>query len=132
VKVSWKLFFGLAVFYFIVATIYFSLGGEPVGFIGIMLSGGLAILISYYLWFTDKRIKLQPQDNPEGEISDGAGEIGFFSPHSWWPLPVAFSAIVAGFGLILGWWLFAIGAGALIVSVLGFVFEYDKPTVDHH
>ena len=68
-----------------------------------------------------------PQDNPLGEIADGAGELGFFSPHSWWPLPVAFSAIVAGMGLIIGWWLFAIGAGALIVSVLGLVMEYDKP-----
>ena len=30
-----------------------------------------------------------PEDNPDAEIYDGAGEYGFFSPHSWWPMPVA-------------------------------------------
>ena len=29
-------------------------------------------------------------DDLDAEVSDGAGELGFFSPHSWWPLPLAF------------------------------------------
>jgi hypothetical protein len=68
-----------------------------------------------------------PEDNLTAEISDGAGELGFYSPHSWWPLPVAFSACTMGLGLIVGWWLTLIGVGSLMISVIGMVTEYEKP-----
>ena len=87
-KVMWKLFLGLAVFYAIIAVIYWQVGGE---------------------------------------IVDAAGELGFYSPHSWWPLPVALSACTMGLGLLLGWWLTVIGIGALLISILGFTLEYEKP-----
>ena len=45
-----------------------------------------------------------------GEIADGAGELGFYSPHSWWPLPVGFFAAITFLGIIFGWWLVIIGA----------------------
>jgi len=127
-KTAWRLFVGLAIFYFIVAFIYYFVGGEAVGITGITLAGGLASIVGFYLWFNDKRSGgVLPEDNLTAEISDGAGELGFYSPHSWWPLPVALSAIFVGLGLIIGWWLTAIAIGALVVSVLGFVLEYDKP-----
>jgi hypothetical protein len=134
-KTSLRLFSGLAVFYFIVAVIYYAVGGEAVGITGITLSGGLATLVAFYLWLQSRRTGgVLPEDNLQAEIADGAGELGFYSPHSWWPLPVAASAIGIGFGLIIGWWLTAIALGALVVSILGFVFEYDKPSVAsaHH
>ena len=28
----------------------------------------------------------RPEDRKDGEIADGAGELGFFPPYSWWPL----------------------------------------------
>jgi hypothetical protein len=34
---------------------------------------------------------------------------------------------MAGLGLIIGWWLTAIAAGLLIMSIIGFVTEYEKP-----
>ncbi len=74
-----------------------------------------------------------PEDNLEAEIADGAGELGFYSPHSWWPLPVAVFTIMAGLGLIIGWWLTAIAIGGLIISIIGFITEYEKPeTLNHH
>lgn len=127
-KAAWRLFVGLAIFYFIVAVIYYWVGGEAVGITGITLAGGLASIIGFYLWFNDKRSGgVLPEDNKSAEIADGAGELGFYSPHSWWPLPVSLSAIFVGLGLIIGWWLTAIALGALVVSILGFVLEYDKP-----
>jgi hypothetical protein len=30
-------------------------------------------------------------------------------------------------GLIVGWWLSLIGIGALMISVIGMVTEYEKP-----
>ena len=132
-KTGWLLFGGLAVFYAIMAVIYWFVGGEAVGITAIALSGGLAALIGFYIWFTDKRLgNILPEDNVAGEISDSAGELGFYSPHSWWPLPVAFCMVTAGVGLLVGWWLTLIAVGGLLISILGFVLEYEKPSAASH
>ena len=131
-KASYRLFIGLAVFYSITAVFYYALGGEAVGITCIALSAGLASIIGFYIWFNSKRMGLLPQDNQISEIADGAGELGFYSPHSWWPLPVALSACAAGLGLLLGWWLTLIAVGALFVSIFGFVLEYEKPSASTH
>jgi protein-S-isoprenylcysteine O-methyltransferase Ste14 len=127
-KANWKLFSGLAVFYAIMAFIYYWVGGETVGITGMILAACLAAMVGFYVWFTQKRIGFDiPSDNLQGEIADDAGELGFYSPHSWWPLPVALSACITGLGLIIGWWLTLIGVGALLISIFGFVTEYEKP-----
>ena len=71
------------------------------------------------------------EDNPQGEIAEGTGEIGFFSPHSWWPLFVGFSCAVAAAGFAMGWWLFLIGALMTMFTVIGFVFEYYRGHYAH-
>ena len=132
-KTSWILFLGLALFYVIMAVIYWQVGGEPVGITAIALSAGLSLIVGFYLWFTSKRLgNVLPEDNQLGEIADSAGEMGFFSPHSWWPLPVALSACTLGLGLIIGWWLVLIGVGSLLISVLGLVLQYERPSNTAH
>ena len=132
-KTGWMLFVGLAVFYAIITVIYWQVGGEAVGITAIALSSGLATIVGFYLWFTARRLgSVLPEDNQQGEISDSAGEIGFFSPHSWWPLPVALSICAIGTGLIIGWWLVLIAVGSLIISVLGLVLEYERPITSAH
>ena len=127
-KINFWLFFGFGLFYGVVATIYWLVGGEAVGITAMGLSGALAELVAFYLWYSERQQGgILPEDSDIGEIADGAGDLGFFSPHSWWPLPVAFSACLAGLGLIIGWWLTLIGVGALVVSIIGFVTEYEKP-----
>jgi hypothetical protein len=129
-KASWQLFGGLSLFYFIVTIVYFQVGGEPLGISALLLSGALAGMVGFYVWFTQRRIGVTlPEDNLTAEISDGAGELGFYSPHSWWPLPVALSACVFALGLIIGWWLSLIGLGALVISIVGMVTEYEKPEI---
>jgi hypothetical protein len=127
-KTSWLLFIGLAIFYAVMTVIYWQLGGEPVGITAIALSGGLALIVGFYLWFTSRRLgNLLPEDNLQGEIA-----LGFYSPHSWWPLPVALSACTVGLGLIIGWWLVLIGVGSLLISVLGLVLQYERPSNTAH
>ncbi|CAB4868405.1 MAG: cytochrome c oxidase subunit 4 [Actinobacteria bacterium] len=127
-KVNWQLFSGLSVFYVLMTIIYWQVGGEPVGIGGMLLAACLAGMVGFYVWFTQKRIgTVLPEDNLVGEIADGAGELGFYSPHSWWPLPVALSACAMGLGLIIGWWLTMIGVGAIMISIIGMVTEYEKP-----
>lgn len=127
-KTNWMLFVGLSIFYVIMTIIYWQVDGEPLGITGLLLSAGLAGMVGFYVWFTQKRIgKILPEDNTTAEIADGAGELGFFSPHSWWPLPTGMSVVAAGLGLIIGWWFTLIAVTALIISVIGWVTEYEKP-----
>ena len=129
-KVSWQLFIGLALFYVVMTVIYWQVGGEPVGIGGMLLAAALAGMVGFYVWFTQRRIgQILPEDNLTALISDGAGELGFYSPHSWWPLPVALSMCALTLSLIIGWWLTVISLGALVISIIGMVTEYEKPIV---
>ncbi len=132
-KVSWQLFGGLALFYAIVTVIYWQVGGESVGIGGMGLAAALAAMVGFYLWHTQKRIGvILPEDNESAEIADGAGELGFYSPHSWQPLVLGFFATLFGLGLIIGWWLTLIGVVGLLISIIGFVTEYEKPIKTSH
>ena len=127
-KVSWQLFISLALFYVLMTVIYWQVGGEPVGIAGMLLAAALAGMVGFYVWFTQRRIgQVLPEDNLTALISDGAGELGFYSPHSWWPLPVALSMCALTLSLIIGWWLTVISLGALVISIIGMVTEYEKP-----
>jgi len=127
-KVSWQIFIGLALFYVLMTVIYWQVGGEPVGIGGMLLAAALAGMVSFYLWFTQRRIgQILPEDNLTALIADGAGDLGFYSPHSWWPLPVALSMCALTLSLIIGWWLTVISLGALVISIIGMVTEYEKP-----
>jgi hypothetical protein len=127
-KVSWQLFIGLALFYVLMTVIYWQVGGEPVGIGGMLLAAALAGMVGFYVWFTQRRIgQILPEDNLTALISDGAGDLGFYSPHSWWPLPVALSMCALTLSLIIGWWLTVISLGALVISIIGMVTEYEKP-----
>ena len=127
-KVSWQLFIGLSLFYVLMTVIYWQVGGEPVGIGGMLLAAALAGMVGFYVWFTQRRIgQILPDDNLTALISDGAGDLGFYSPHSWWPLPVALSMCALTLSLIIGWWLTVISLGALVISIIGMVTEYEKP-----
>jgi len=131
-KAGYKLFAFLAAFYGVLAVIYWALGGEALGITAIALSAALAATIGFYFFTNDKRMGLLPSDNDDGEIADLAGELGFFSPHSWWPLSLALSACAMGLGLVVGWWLTVIALVALVVSIIGFTTEYEKPGLSAH
>ena len=123
-KVEGWLFAAGFFFFAIAAVIYGLLAEEPVGTVALAFTAGLAFLVGYYLLFTARRIDPRPEDSKTAEIVDGAGELGFYSPHSWWPLAVAGCAAISFLGVAVGWWLFIIGAGASVLAVIGLVFEY--------
>ena len=131
-KFGWKFFLGIAAFYAIVDVIYFKLSGEIVGSLAILLSTLLALLLGFYFYVIDRRTDgFLPEDDLEGEIADRAGELGFFSPHSWWPLLVGFFMTLAGLGVLLGWWLTIMAVAGLLISIYGFVMEYQRDKSAH-
>jgi hypothetical protein len=130
-KSEYRLFIGIAVVLFLFAALY---GGwtageagavEWVGTVALILSGLLTVMAGGYFWFVSRRIDLRPEDRLDAEIEDGAGEIGFFSPGSYYPFGLALCALITGLGLVF-WqvWLIAFGAIAVIFAAAGLLFEY--------
>jgi protein-S-isoprenylcysteine O-methyltransferase Ste14 len=130
-KFEGGLFVGCAIFFGVVDIIYWYFSKDPTGTTALALSVALAFLTGFYLLFTGRRLPERPEDNSDGEIEEGTGELGFFSPHSWWPLYVGLAAATAALGVAIGWWLFLIGLLALFLTVIGFVFEYYRGVWAH-
>lgn len=130
-RVEGYLFVLCAVFFGVSDVVYWFWSKDPTGTTALALTVGLAGLVGFYLLFTGNRIGLRPEDNPDAEISDGAGELGFYSPHSWWPLFTAGAAALAALGLAIGWWLFLIGIFCVVLASIGFVFEYYRGHFSH-
>jgi Cytochrome c oxidase subunit IV len=130
-KFEGGLFIGCAIFFGVVDVIYWFLSKEVTGTTALALSVALAFLTGFYLLFTGRRLPLRPEDDVDGDIEQGTGELGFFSPHSWWPLYVGLAAAIAAIGVAIGWWLFLIGLLALFLTVIGFVFEYYRGVWAH-
>jgi hypothetical protein len=125
-KVEARIFEIITAFFFVSAVVYGLWShGEPVGSAALTLTGGLALIIGTYFRFVSRRVRMRPEDNVEAEVSDGAGEMGFFSPGSYWPLGVALAASAVGVALAFGqWWMVAMGLVLLLGAVGGLVFEY--------
>jgi hypothetical protein len=130
-KVEGWLFIGCGVFFVGADVVYWYTSYDPTGTTALALAVGLALLAGFYVLFTGRRLPTRPEDNPEGEIVEGTGEVGFFSPHSWWPLFLGFSGAVAFAGIAIGWWLFLIGMLMVLFSSIGFVFEYYRGHFSH-
>jgi hypothetical protein len=119
------LFSILAVFLAGCTLVYWFTSYDPTGTTALALSAALGTLIGYYALFLHRRIGYRPSDRGDADIAEGAGELGFFSPHSWWPLVAAAASATLMLGLIFGWWLFVLGAIAQIVGVVGILFQYE-------
>ena len=130
-KVEGYLFVGCALFFAVMDVIYWLWSHDPTGTTALALTVGLAGLVGFYLLFTGRRVGPRPEDAQEGEIADGAGELGFFSPHSWWPLFAALAAATASLGAVIGWWMLMIGLLAVVLAAIGFVFEYYRGHFSH-
>ncbi len=124
-KVEARIFDLITVFSFLVAVVYGVWSKEPVGTVALALTGGLALIVGTYFRFVSRRIEQRPEDNPNAEISDGAGDLGFFSPGSYWPIALAGSAAVAGVAMAF-WhiWLLVMAVVLLLITIGGLVFEY--------
>jgi len=131
VKVEAYLFLGCAGFFGGSDLIYWYFSHDPTGTTALALAVCLAFLTGFYVLCTGRRLPRRPEDNAQGEIYQATGEQGFFSPHSWWPLFVGLAAALTAVGMAIGWWLFLIGALCLLLSVVGFVFEYYRGHYAH-
>lgn len=85
----------------------------------------LAAMVTLYLGFHARRMDARPEDRSDGEIADGAGELGFFPPYSWWPLWAAACLGLIVFAIAMTqWWMMVLGMALGVLALSGWVFEY--------
>ena len=131
-RVEARLFLTLAAFFWLAAIGYgvwthvTQRHVEVVGVAGLILTGGLVGIPGGFFWFVSRRIDPRPEDRSDAEIAESAGELGFFSPGSYWPVAIGAAAAVTGLGLAYwpAYWLLAVGAVAILITAGGLVFEY--------
>src|ERR1700712_3995911 len=123
-KIEGYLFAFLAAFLLIIGSGYLLWSGDWTGGTALLFAGGLGTILGTYLLFTASRMEPRPEDRADAEVDEGSGEIGFFSPHSWWPLALAAGASILTLGAVFGRWLLIAGALITLVAVTGFVLEY--------
>ena len=121
-----SLIFNIIAFFCIAAAIVYGFWAqEPIGTTALVLSGGLTGLIGGFFWFVSRRIDARPEDRKDAEIADGAGELGFFSPFSYWPFGVALGAAIMGLALAFWYyWMIAVAIVVLLITIGGLLFEY--------
>ncbi len=130
-KTEWRLFGLVAAFLFAACATYafWTRGAlhhvDWIGTTALLLSGLLCLMCGLYFWVVSRRIEPRPEDRADAEISDGAGDVGFFSPGSYWPFGIAVAVLLASVGMVY-WqvWLLALGLVAVLIGTGGLLFEY--------
>lgn len=120
---GWSFALG-AIFFLLVGGIYYYVSGDEIGTTALVMTGGLAFLVAFYVLYTNKRLDGLPEDRANAEVDEADPEYGFYSPHSWWPLPVGFAAMLIALGFIFAAWLVVLGVSVLMIAVIGWLFEY--------
>jgi hypothetical protein len=124
-RIEYRLTIGIALFFGIVDLIYWFTSKDDTGTACLLFSVCAFGLIGSFLFLQWKRRKgiPRPEDRDDAEMSDGAGEIGFFPAASIWPAGVGIGAVFLAIGLIYGVWYLFIGGVFVIGSLIGFMVE---------
>ncbi|MBK7723578.1 MAG: cytochrome c oxidase subunit 4 [Austwickia sp.] len=97
---------------------------EPVGPVALIFLAFMCGMVGFYLYNTGRKLDARPEEDPTATQDMAEGDFGFFSPYSWWPLPLAAGAAVTFVGLAVGWWLFFVGVVFSVLALIGWCFEY--------
>jgi Cytochrome c oxidase subunit IV len=129
-RVEARIFLAIAVFLWLVSVMYGIWTDqtqghvEVAGLAALILSGGLLFIAGSFFWFVSRRIDPRPEDR-DADIAEGAGDLGFFSPGSYWPFGLALAATTAGVGLaFMQIWLVFVAVIGILGTVGGMLFEY--------
>ena len=112
-------------FFVLVSPAYWFITEDWTGTSALVMTTLLVAMITLYLGFHAARMDPRPEDRKDGEIADGAGELGFFPPYSWWPLWCGLTLALITYAVAFtAWWLVIIGFAVGAITLSGLVFEY--------
>ena len=124
-KVETWIFVITVLFLVLVTPVYWFMSYDWTGTTALVMTALLAGMVAAYLGFHAARMDPRPEDRKDSDIADGAGELGFFPPYSWWPLWCGLCLAAIAYGIAMGaWWLSIIGGTLGAVALSGWVFEY--------
>jgi hypothetical protein len=137
VRTNTGLWWLLAAFFLLMAVVYTTWsiiahpdlpwynGIEWVGSVALLFTAFMGALIAFYIGKVHQAQGGElPEDTLTADIDDGDPELGEFSPWSWWPIVLAFSAALGMIGLAVGAWMMPIGIAVFVVAIVGWVYEY--------
>ena len=119
------------VFFVLVSPAYWLVTSDSTGTSALTMTTLLTLMVTIYLGFHANNMEPRPEDRKDAEIADGAGELGFFPPYSWWPLWCGACLAVIVIGVVIGWWLVIIGGVLGTVALSGWIFEYYRGVHAH-
>lgn len=119
------------IFFAVVAVVYGVWSQDWAGTTALAFTGFMTALVAFYSLYTARRLDNRPEDNQMADQEEADPDYGFFSPHSWWPLPLGASAMMIALGLIFATWLMIAGVVFLVLSTIGLVFEYYRGDFAH-
>ncbi|HEV3280065.1 MAG TPA: cytochrome c oxidase subunit 4 [Acidimicrobiales bacterium] len=114
---------GIGVFFAIIAGVYWFTSYEDAGFLMLIGSAILGLLPgSYYLWWSYRQ-KPQPDDDPDAEVTEGAGTVESFPGSSIWPFILGMGAMFAVLTFVFGLWMAPIAAALILSAAIGATVE---------
>ena len=130
-KIEAWLFAYIAIFMAVVSPVYWFMSHEIIGTVALLLTTAFAGMLTVYLFIQVRKMDARLEDRKDAEIAEGAGELGFFPPHSIWPFWAAVAASVALLGPVFGWWLTILGFALGFWALAGWTYQYYRGEYQH-
>jgi uncharacterized iron-regulated membrane protein len=123
VRVGGWIFAATAVFFAVIAAVYWYGSYEDAGTFMLLSCAGLGLIFGGYLLWKTRRGPEAPEDRGDVSPRDVAGVVGAFPSSSVWPLALAGGAVLAVVGLVFGVWFAIPGAVLIVIAAGGAVVE---------
>jgi hypothetical protein len=123
VKVEAYVLLFIAVFFAVVAGIYWLWGYEYGGVAMLIGSALLGLLPGSYYYYWSRRMRPRPEDRDDATLEDGAGVVGSFPSSSIWPFVFGVAASLVGLSLIFGAWTAIVGFVVAVSAAIGVITE---------
>lgn len=130
-KAERLIFAAITVFFLIVAPIYWFASHEVIGTVVFLLALAFCGMLTVFFTIQSRKIDPRPEDRKDGEIIEGAGEVGFFPSRSIWPFWCALVVMTMALGPVFGWWLTILGVALGIWAVSGWTYQYYRNEYQH-
>ncbi|SHI40281.1 Cytochrome c oxidase subunit IV [Tessaracoccus bendigoensis DSM 12906] len=128
---KWVFWF-IFIFFLIVTPVYWVMSHEIAGTFVLGFAGLLGGMIAGYLALTARSFDPRPEDRPDAEVVEAAGDVGFFAPSSMWPFWCAVTLAVIALGPALHQaWISIIGIVIGVWACSGWLLQFYRGDYKH-
>ena len=128
-KVEVRVFFAITAFFVVIGIGYWFMSYDIAGAVMLAACALMGTAAGGAIWLLSRHAPEPVEDRPDATIADGQGPVGVFPTHSVWPFAVGASGALLASGFAFGLWLALPAAGALALSLFGYVREARNTTL---